>query len=1176
LADFEFFSYRVITADIVSPDSKSISQLALSVTLPEVLDSREEELDTSFDLSPIQKLYFECIGDEYNHFNQSVVLRLTRNITSEKLALAIESLMLSHSMLRARFHKNDTGDWKQQISQNISNSYRFSTTSTTLDQVANLVETTQKSLDIQNGPTFVADLFDVSDQGYQILSLVAHHLVIDVVSWRIILQDLEDVLNTGALKLQSSIPFQTWSRLQIEQAQQAAGKQTCLPEDIPIADLGYWDMVDKPNVYGDTIEDGFEIDPETTLLLLGGCHESMQTEPVDVFLASVMQSFRKVFPDRETVPAIYNEGHGREPWENSKIDVSRTVGWFTTMCPIYLPANLDTEPDLKSTIRWTKDLRNRIPDKGRPYFAYRMLTEEGSERFSGPWPPMEATFNYLGRIHQLERKDSLFQAVENTKNSDIGANAPRFALFEISVAVENSTLKISFSYNRKMKRQAKIRRWVVECQRSLEEAAKALVQSKPEPTLSNFPLIPLTYNGIPKLAEKLPQLGVSSMDEIEDVYPCSPTQQGMLLAQVKDHNLYAYSTIFEAQSNDQTKPVDARLLAEAWQAVVRRHATLRTVFIDSVCQDGLTDQVVLKDKIARVSWLECDEAQLLSTLQEQHPLNFRDFQPPHRFTLCKTNQNRVFCKLELSHSICDGTSIPIVLRDLSNAYGDANSREVVSFLSTNDDILHNKADYQAIGPLYSDYIAHIQSSVPDDDINYWKAYLSGIEPCLLASLNDGAKEKELRHHVLDLSNAVALRTFCSENGLTLSNVLQLTWAIILRLYCGSDEVCFGYLTSGRDAPIRGIQDAAVGAFINMLTCRINLANSFKLEQALEQIQTDFIHSMAHQACSLADVQHELELSGTSLFNTAFTFQKRTSRTTGSIDTSALSFEVMDAQDPSEYDVTVNVEAFDSRVEIHFGYWTTALSPAQASNLAETFDHVVNTIIAQKPQSTIGDLDFLGEHSRQQILNWNSTLPPKVDQCIHEMIHQRALNQSRSSPAVSAWDEELSYSELDRLATRLAAQLVELGVGPEIYVPLCFEKTAWAVVSMIAVMKAGGAFVPLDHTHPEGRLQHFIDDVQAKLVLCSQQSYEKIAGVAKRALVVDRGTVDRLDKAPTLLPIISPDNVAYSIFTSGTTGRPKGTLIEHGAFCTSAVEHSKAMYMRSDSRVFQFASYVSPL
>ncbi|TVY85159.1 Nonribosomal peptide synthetase [Lachnellula suecica] len=1149
---------------------QSISELALKVTVPNAAISHKEELETAFDLSPIQRHYFESVGNQYDHFNQSVVLRLIRKISPERLSLAIGSLMRSHSMLRARFGKSDNGDWQQQISRDVPNSYRYTTTTTTLNKVNDQVETSQKSLDIQNGPVFAVNVIEVGDEGLQLIALVAHHLVIDVVSWSIVLQDLESALNTDTAQLQTQISFQAWTRLQAEQTKEEMKKNIFHPEDVPSVDIGYWGMEYKPNVYGDTIENGFEVDPGTTLLLLGASHESMQTEPVDVFLAAVLQSFRKVFQDRPNIPAIYNEGHGREPWQTSRIDVSRCVGWFTTMCPIYLPSNMETEPDLTSTIRWIKDLRNRIPDKGRPYFAYRHLTEEGKARFSTHRP--EITFNYLGKMQQLERKDSIFQTFREVENYDIGPEVSRFALLEISAVVEKSTLKFSFSYNKNMKRQAKIRRWILECQRSLETAAKSLVQFKPEPTLSNFPLIPLMYDGISKLAVKLPQLGVSSMNEVEDIYPCSPTQQGILLAQVRNRSLYAYGTVFEARSDGSEKQVNARQLVESWQAVVRRHATLRTVFTEGIGQDGFTHQIVLKDKIARVSWLECEDSEVISTLHEQQTLDFQDHQPPHRFTVCKTRAGRVFCRLEISHSICDGLSVPILLRDLSKAYGNFSSSVASNALSAMSSASRNKTSSKVTVPLYSAYIAHIQSKRPGEDLNYWKAYLSGTEPCLLTSLNDGAvnRKRELEYLVLNLSKCVELRAFCSNNSVTLSNVLQLSWALVLRLYSGSDEVCFGYLSAGRDAPITGIGDDAVGAFINLLTCRIRLGNSLRLDQALDQIQTGFLHSMAHQTCSLADIQHELGLSGTGLFNTAFTFQTRSNATQGT--GSGLSFNILEAQDPSEYDVTVNVESFDSRVEIHFGYWNTALSGFQALNMSETFEHVVNTIIEHSPQSTIGELDFFGDRSRQQVLAWNSTLPLTIDKCIHEIIETRALSHSKSAPAVTSWDGDLSYAELDRLCTRLASKLVHLGVGVGVYVPLCFEKTLWAVVSMIAVMKAGGIIVPLDHTHPESRLRHFVEDVEADLVLCSRQNHHKIASVSKRALVVDSKTVDELEDANSFLPTVSPNDAAYCIFTSGTTGRPKGTIVEHGAFCTSAIEHSKAMYMRSDSRVYQFASF----
>ena len=1149
----------VTVQDIIR--SKSIVQLASLVTLPEEVSYQDEETEQVFDLSPIQQLYFECVGDNWTHFNQSVLLRLTRKFDSDNIARAVEAIATSHSMLRARFSKDEEGIWRQRIGGDIPGSYQFrihSTSSTTDDQIQASVEESQTSLDIQDGPLFAVDLFNIEGDDCQLVSLVAHHLVIDVVSWRIVLQDLEDILGSGGKSNgHSSLPFQTWCRLQAEQSQQQIGRRVLEDSNVPVADMTYWGMSSQPNVYGDTQNDEFELDAETSVLLLGACHEALGTEPVDIFLAAVIHSFRQVFDDRPVAPAIYNEGHGREPWE-SKLDLSRTVGWFTTLSPVYLPTTIEGDDGLLNTIRWIKDLRRRMPGKGRPYFAYRLLTTEGRERFAGHWP-MEMAFNYLGQYQQLERKDALLQPVNDLSGQslnacDIGRDTPRFALFEISAAVTQGSIKFSFSYNRHMKRQVSIRQWVTECHRSLQAAAARLVQLRSERTMSDFPLLPLTYNGMAKLTERLPQIGVSSLEEVEDAYPCSAMQQGLLLSQLKNPEYYAYQLVFEVRSTATKATVETGRLAEAWQAVVRRHPMLRTVFIDSICQDGLMDQAVIKQITARTTWLECDEAEALAVLTEQQPINCREVQPPHQLTLCKTSRGRVFCKLEISHAVSDGTSMPILLRDLAQAYEGRTVKEET-------------------GPLYSDYLAYVQSGSQEGDLNYWKAYLADIEPCHFPPLNDGGKEfKKLQSLDLNLTQGSELQAFCTKNGLTLSNVLQLVWALVLRCYTGSDEVCFGYLASGRDVPVPGIQDA-VGVFINMLICRMNLMPGVQLSQALKQVQADYVNSMTHQHCSLADVQHELRLSGTSLFNTAFSFQRRSG--SGDLTGNALLFDVLEAHDPSEYSITINAEAWDSAVLVHLSYWTDSLTEAQASNIASTFDHILTNIIRHdNDNQTIGELNFFSEHSRRQVLSWNTKLPKKVDKCVHQIIEEQALLRPSSTLAVCAWDANLTYTELDESATRLAVHLKGYGVGPGTSVPLCFEKSAWAVVAMLGIMKAGGAFVPLDPSHPASRLKGLIENVRAKLVLCSPQYQEKASGAAEKTFVVDSKTISQLpnDSNKRLSPVATPRDAAYIIFTSGTTGVPKGTVVEHAAFCTGATEHSQAIRMRSTSRVLQFASY----
>ena len=324
----------VTVQDIIQ--SKSISDLALHVNLAEQVTYEGDDAQ-EFDLSPIQQLYFNCVERNWAQFNQSVLLRSSRKLSSEEVIRIFNAVVKEHSMLRARFRKDGTGNWRQRISTDVSGSCRFRAhTITTTAGMQPYIEDSQRSLDIQKGPVIAVNLFNIGPSDTQ-LFIAAHHLVIDLVSWRIILQDLEDLLHFGTLRAHSSLPFQMWCRLQLENAQEQNAKQLLPHKEVPKADLAYWGMIDKPNVHGDVVSEAIDFDNETTTALLASCHQSLQTDVVDVLLAAILWSFPHAFPARETPLAVYNEGHGREPWE-AKLDLSRTVGWFTTLSPAYLPA----------------------------------------------------------------------------------------------------------------------------------------------------------------------------------------------------------------------------------------------------------------------------------------------------------------------------------------------------------------------------------------------------------------------------------------------------------------------------------------------------------------------------------------------------------------------------------------------------------------------------------------------------------------------------------------------------------------------------------------------------------------------------------------------------------------------------------------------------------------------
>ena len=166
----------ITVQDIIQ--SKSITQLAQRVTLPEVTSHEDEMTDVPFDLSPIQKLYFECIGNNKNHFNQSVILRFSRKIEEDSVISALNAIVEAHSMLRARFTTNETGIWQQRVLSEVQSSYRYGTQITNMTNLSAVIERSQKGLDIQSGPVFAADLLNTQDENQQLILLVAHHLVI--------------------------------------------------------------------------------------------------------------------------------------------------------------------------------------------------------------------------------------------------------------------------------------------------------------------------------------------------------------------------------------------------------------------------------------------------------------------------------------------------------------------------------------------------------------------------------------------------------------------------------------------------------------------------------------------------------------------------------------------------------------------------------------------------------------------------------------------------------------------------------------------------------------------------------------------------------------------------------------------------------------------------------------
>ncbi|KAG8676481.1 Non-ribosomal peptide synthetase FpNRPS4 [Fusarium poae] len=1131
--------------------SKSIVELASFVQAVEDVKQEDEEENKLFPLSPIQKLYFEHMCSESTHFNQSMILETTRKVTPHDLSNALETIVKTHSILRARFVNIDEV-YSQRITTDIDGSFVFES-HVGVDQCRahELIEKTQTSLDIFKGPLLAAVDMEMEDTDKQIVFLAAHHLVVDVVSWNILLQDLEGLLSSTVSNLTKPLSFQTWNLLQLQETCNETLDRIFHDVPVPAQDLTYWEMQDVPNLHGDTITETTEFASDVSLQLLGPWNEAFNTDVVDVLLGSLLLSFYESFPDRLSMPTIFNEGHGREPTDN-KIDLSRTIGWFTTLCPVYLPESLPAEPDILDAICWIRDFRRRMPGKGRPYFAYQMLSEASHTHY--PEWPVELAFNFLGQRQKTELEESVFRSpggiFESTASqTDIGVDVPRLALIEISASFCRDVLSFSFSYNRQMKHQHCILEWIKNFSDSLQTAVKRMSQAKPEPQDPDISLLPLAFRGASKVDARLAETGISFWNDVEAVYPCSPVQMGILFAQIRNPKFYSYSVTFGIDCVEPSHNVDVHRLEDAWQRVVQRHSTLRTIFVDSLLEEGGIYQVVLRNYCTEVSVFECADDERLQMMGDRLSPQIMSSRPPHHLSIFKSTERKVTCLLEMSHALCDGTSMPILFRDLAMAYEGSLDLTIVS--------------------TYRDYVSHLQVQSPHD-IEYWREYLSDVEPCHLSPVSRSTLPKVLRYLDQTISHADDLQTFCTGAGVTLSNVLQLTWALVLQAYTGHDDVCFGYLVADRDVPVPNI-DKAIGVFINMLVLRVRLDASLTVGDALSTVKRDLSAAMAHRNVSLADIQRLIDLPNEALFNTAYSFQRRS--IDKSMKTESVSFDVKDAQDPNEYDLTVNVEVWEQTVELQLCYWADKISDSQARSLASTFDKILTSIITCDLSLPTDQLDVLSDECAQQLMAWNHTEPVLLNQCVHHVFERNVQRLPHDTVAIEAWDASFTYSEVDVVSSRLAHHLVSLGIVPEMYVPLCFEKSAWTPIAMLAVLKAGAAFVPIDPSHPPERTEFLVRNTNAKLILCSTSLVQKF-DMNIPVLPINFETRFALSSWPGTPPSVTvqPHNAAYIIFTSGTTGVPKGTIIEHGAFITGGIAHAAAIKMTSDSRVLQFASH----
>ncbi|OJJ07366.1 hypothetical protein ASPVEDRAFT_177948 [Aspergillus versicolor CBS 583.65] len=1097
-------------------------------------------------LSPIQELFLTANPVEYGQYNQTVVLRLNQPMTPEDILAAANSLVKRHAMLRARFTMSPDGEWTQMVTEETTQSFRCQH-----HQIASAVEIqdinacSSRSLNIHDGPLWIVSLMDESNGTGQYLSLIVHQLVVDAGSWSVILADLKRLLESGTSPQGSSKPFLTWVSEQAQYAEANLLQRKALPAShISEAEqVNEYECSGIPNTVDDSNLYSFTLDKSITNSLLGDANNPLNTEPSEIIQGCILYAFTQVFTDRPA-PTIYVEGHGREPWTDT-IDLGSTVGWFTTISPTYI----ETAPDeaLTGLIMRTRGSRRQLPANGWAYFTSRMLKQDGRKAFDAR-RPFEILFRYTDITNLSYGTDSPFSVKSVHIPGATSGGMQRLSLVEVNALAGSNGLVVDIRINKHMENQQRLQQWVGICENTIKDAVVELNVLCLKHKLSDYAV---REERLRYLVENL----LHGAASIEDIYPCTPSQRGILLSQLRDPQQYYNRYTVEVLPANGRPAVDPWQLARAWKRVVARHAALRTILV-TVNNDDILDQLVLKDYAPEVPIiLEAGMTDFAQGRKQDYSNRADDLRPTTKATIYVEPNGRVILDMTISHMFVDATSLQVLMRDLTLAYGG------------NLDLANR--------PLFKDFVLEIGEQSDKDQ--YWKRYLEGVKPCHILSNNTllaaplpstHAKMQYIRME--QFLETRELKAFCARHGLLLTNILHVAWGLVIRCYTAMDNICFSYTTSGRERAVPGIKDC-VGLFVNVLIRRLTFDDEQPVLDVLQSTQKSFLESLAHQDCSFANIQHSANLVGQSIFDSSLSIHYHEAAEKKAVNP-AIILRRLDADGITEYPIVLNIAVDQEDVELILSYWNTAMTRDFATTIAQTYHQVIMEIL--QGQCRVGEIDILPPVSRNQIAKWNQNVPQEFMGCVHDLVDAHVV-QTPQATAVCSWDGCMTYKELDNMSTRLAADLVIHGVGPGVFVPVCLEKSKWVPVAVLAVLKAGGAFLLLDLSVPQYRLREMCLSLEVSLVIVSGKSTALAPVLAPDWIVLSEtylgGDQDRCNTKVTNADI-SPQSPAFVLFTSGSTGKPKAIVTEHRASCSQLADHGRIFRLGPASRVLQFSSH----
>lgn len=1098
---------------------KTVQKIAQ--TLKEIKDTKnlEEEVAGEVPLTPIQSDFFMSHLEAPNHFNQSIVMESKNEVNPSVFKKALEALVLHHDQLRAHFVngkqiiRSKNSETLFAISEFELGEQEFNDVELKIESIGNKLQT---SLNIEKGPLIKCAV--LRSQRFNGVLLCIHHLLVDNVSWRIILEDLnrfyDGFSKNMALEFpQKTLSYKNWS-IETEKYFDSLERKS---------EIDYWKKVQKEvessqfPYYrkGDIVNKGIQeseirFGKELTSNLIGKAKQAYYSEVNELLFAALFRTIQQI--GGNSTVSLNMESHGR-PEIFEDVSVDRTVGWFTTIFPIALS---EVGKDIRSDIRRTKETLRSVPNYGVGFgIAKKLKLIEKTE--SQPF----ITLNYFGERSENPNGD-FFQPNDMSSGKQIDDENKFSTPITINCEVIEGQLKVLISYNTEIVPTLLIEDLELTFENQLNDVVShCVLREVNEYTASDFNEMEWNdsdfeycINHLEKRSEKL-----------EAIYPLTAMQQGMLFHKMENPDSSNY---FLQNAFALNKKLDNIALEKSLLQLANKHTVLKTSFMYK--EVSVPRQVISKQRKLELNFLDLTnqigKEKIYSNLKIDDKSRGFDLEEDSllRLTVVKMNEEQFKIIMSSHHIIMDGWSLPIVVHDLLEYY-DANTANLEL-----EDLSKERQNF-------GDYVQFINKR--KNNIDYWKNLLNGLEEktSIIAEGNPENDDKEVKdcQLLLDRNYTEKLIRLSKNYHVTVNTIIETLWGILLQKYNHVTDSIFGKVVSGRDVDIPGIEQM-VGLFINTIPVRVMSQPNQKFIELLQDVQQQALNSGEYDHMSLTEIQNETNL-GSGMIQTVLAFENYFVEERSETD----ELEMEEASEQTSFDLALSI-FIEDQLSLNLMYQTKKYNYEEVSRVLRHFKNLLLNII-ENPEILISKLSVIDDAEKEIILtSFNKEISNEEQSRTIIQLFEGNVNKFPNHIAVEFEGQQLTYSELNSKANYLAKQIKEKNIKPNDVVALISERTCEMIIAIYAILKAGAAYLPIDPKQPLDRVKYMLKDSKAKLIIAGTNGEKLVTGLEDFQFI---NVEDNLGELENNLPITaSPSDLAYIIYTSGTTGNPKGVMIEN--------------------------------